>query len=166
MSDRSEIVKSLQGSFVGIQNVSDIPGEAKRILSRRKLHFPYAGDAFANTNTGEVAIGQINSSEYSSGARVVALSIVLSSNLTSDNSNNTTLTFSKRTAGGAATVIATATTNVAGTGNLTRYTAIPLTIIGNAADCAANTVITMQSLKAGTGVALSAFDVDCILEAL
>lgn len=86
--------------------------------------------------------------------RVVTAYISLPVTATAHAANYVTFTLAKRTAGGAATTIATRVTDVAG-GTLTAFAESAMTLTASAVELALNDELTLKAVKAGAGVAIS-----------
>jgi len=69
--------------------------------------------------------------------------------------NNVLFTLAKRTAGGAATTIATRETTVV-LGGLVAFTPSPMVLVAAAVDLLINDALTLKAIKAGAGVAFAA----------
>lgn len=124
------------------------PGAAESDIS-----FPKAVDGAANTTTAETVVGLVGRA-----AKVIGVRYAPAAALTADNTNNAVITVSKRaTGGGSKTTIASITTNVA-SGNWTAWSPKDLVLTATAADLqvAANSEITFEIAKGGTGVAVPA----------
>lgn len=117
------------------------------------ISFVKAADGAAATTTSETVIGHVNFA-----CKIIAARYVPAAALTADNTNNATITVSKRVAGGGSkTTIASITTNVA-SGSWTQWAPKDLTLTATAADLqiAANSGITFEIAKGGTGVIVPA----------
>lgn len=108
-----------------------------------------AADGAAGTTTSETIMGRC------AAGLPIGHTLYLSPQaaLTADNTNNATITISKRTAGASKTTVATLTTNVA-SGNWVAFTpiAIPLTVAVAAGD-----TLQYEIAKAASGVVVPAF---------
>jgi hypothetical protein len=117
------------------------------------ISYVKAAHGAAGTTTAETVIGHVNFA-----CKIIAARYVPAAALTADNTNNATITVSKRVAGGGSkTTIASITTNVA-SGNWTQWAPKDLTLTAVAADLqiAANSGITFEIAKGGTGVVVPA----------
>lgn len=120
-----------------------------------------AQDAAAATATTETAFGALLE-----GGTLTDVFVIPDQALTADNTNNATITVSKRDSAGAnKTTIATLTTNVAG-GSWVQYArkALTITTAGSANVLAAGSGITLEISKAGTGVQIPALTLGFVLE--
>jgi len=116
------------------------------------ISFVKAADGAAGTTTAETVVGHVNWA-----CKLIAARYVPAAALTADNTNNATITVSKRVSGGGSkTTIASITTNVA-SGSWVQWAPKDL-VLGAAADIqiAANSGITFEIAKGGTGVVVPA----------
>lgn len=110
-----------------------------------------AADGSAGAATSELAIFRAAGPET-----VSKVYFVPSANLTADNSNYATLAIAKRDgAGGGSSSVASKTTQVTGSGNLTAFVPLDLGTVSNASMTAGN-VLTVAISKTGTGVVVPA----------
>lgn len=130
---------------VGAVDVASARTVVLYVESVEPFTYNKAQDAAANTTTSETIMGRV------AGAMPIGHTLYFSPQgaLTADDTNYATITISKRTAGGAATTVATAVTNVAGTGSWTAFSPVAVTLT---AAVAADDVLTITVAKAGTGV--------------
>lgn len=119
------------------------------VVSMEPLQFTKAADGAAGTTTAETMIGRV------SAAMPIGhmLYINPAAALTADDTNYATITVSKRTAGASKTTVATAVTNVAGTGSWTAWSPVGFAL--TAAVSAADT-LQIEVAKAASGVQLPA----------
>ncbi len=125
---------------------------AKRLIRHSKLFEKTAADAMASTTTAHTASpGMV----MPCAGRLLGAYFVPHGSATADNTNNATLQVEKSDgAGGSATVMASKTTNVAGTGNLAAGVKKALTLSATEANTrfAKGDLIAPSITKAGTGV--------------
>lgn len=135
------------------------PERAAKALRRHTITImKEADDAAANAATAERTVLRVPA-HMADGIEIQSIHYTPDGAVTADDTNNATITFSKRNgAGGGATVVATATTSTAGTGNLVAHTPeeIPLSATLANRRLAAGEVLTELISKANSGVALAA----------
>lgn len=111
-----------------------------------------AADGTAATATSETVVGIVNAA-----GTIGAVKFAPAAALTGDPTNNAVITLQKRTAGGAATTIASLTT----TASWTQWS--PVTITISAGAVAAGDALTVNITKGGTGVVVPAGVLDVFL---
>lgn len=108
--------------------------------------------------TAATAVTESPVTQVSGPALLTAATFTAPIAVTADATNRLTVTVSKRTAGGAATVMATGTTTAGGLGSLTAFVpvTIPLSTVAGAVALANGDEITVLVSKQGSGVAFAA----------
>jgi hypothetical protein len=171
MTDRAEIVHSMQGQWAGIANVTNVAAETRKILSRRQITYRVPA-VQSNAVLPESCIVQALANTWTNGFRVVEVRFTSANALTADNTNLVTVTLKKRDgAGGSAsnvTTFNTAATAAGGSGNIAAFVPYVPSLTASAVECAANTVLTVTLTGAGTfnNATLGGAIVDVVVEAL
>ena len=151
MSDNSNYVAALVGQAAAMGNVSD--PSATVLATRRRTYKGLVSDAA----TAGTAVTETVLFQAARPGIVKRCTFAAPIAVTAHDTTYATMTVSKRTGSGAATVIATQTTKITGgSGNLTAFVPITLTLTASAAAIAADDVVTILISKASTGVALTA----------
>jgi hypothetical protein len=148
MTDRAELVKTLQGVLGSVAGTTDVPGEVTKMVRRKRLVFRYYSNQAANTNVPEALVDLCDSNAFTNGYKVLTCKFTPAANITADNSAPIVFTLAKRAQGGAATTISTAntaTTAAGGLGSLTSFTSYALTTNTSASEVAANSVLTLTT---------------------
>ena len=130
-----------------------------------KLHRRVYTAHLTDANTANVAMVEFGLFRAANGpVRVISADVTtpVGIDVTADDTDYASVVLSKRTAGGAATVVGTKSTTVAGLG-LTALTPAPVTLVAAAVDLALNDVLTVQLTKTGAGQKVSASTGRCLV---
>ncbi len=124
------------------------------IVQANAFYPKYGADPAASAATTEQVFYAVKAA-----STITSIKIYPNAALTADNSNYATITIAKRSSAGASTTLATAVTNVAGTGSWSAWTVLTLTVSSNA--LVAGDMLTFTITKTGTGVVVpnSVYDV-------
>ena len=144
------MLKTAEKGRLGSTGISNVPGAVELTHRRLATWHNITLEANAAANGTEYHIAR-----FPRACKLVAAHETEHANVAADASNFLTLTISKRTAGGAATSVATLTGNVA----QTLLVPTALTLNSNAAvlELAAGDSLTIKTTKTGTGRALPAY---------
>lgn len=152
-TDRQIIKKAQAGEAVAL-GCTDPIGEVANANSSQFVFAKGADDAMASTTTAETFTGIY----FARACRLK--SIVYSATtggVTADNTNFATVTVSKRDSAGAnLTTIATLTTTITSSGNLSQGVGKALVLTASAVNITAGSTVTYSVAKAGSGVVLRA----------
>lgn len=159
MSDRG-IIKELDlgryGSS-GLANVSDAVAKSHSEM----VVYNFVSTATTNA-VQEVCVWQ----DDVCAGRVKNVKITAPAAWTASDLNYLTFTLSKRTANGAATVVASANGQTTGIGNVTAFLPFTLAITANATDYAVGDMLTFKALQTGNGAVLGLANCNPILSVL
>lgn len=150
-TDREIYKKTLRGQL-GSSNAS-APDDLAAELNEHSHSFLVQDAATAGTDITET---ELYTAKVACRVKLVQVAAPIA--VTAHATTNAVFTLAKRTAGGAATTLATDVTTSGGTGSLTAFAPVdlPLSTAAGALDLAAGDSITFKAIKGSTGVALTA----------
>lgn len=173
-TDRDILTSTIKGELDGTAAAA-VGVEVKKMLrvGRRWVTLHHTTNTAA-ANISDIIVETATDAAFTNGYRVTAFRVTPFQNLTADNTNNVILTLTKYagTAGAAGTTVATvntAATAGGGTGDLTRRVTYNVTVNTTTSEVAANSVLTLTVLNAGTSTAsqnLAGAQFDVLFEAL
>lgn len=151
MATDREILKAADRGAAGDMSPLVSPADASDARHRRAFSFPFTDGGTAGTAVTEEVVFVAPRRAF-----VKAATVAFPVAVTASDTLFATVTLSKRTAGGAATVIATQTTKITGgSGNVAQFVSMPLTLTATAVQLAAGDSLTLAVAKASTGTALA-----------
>jgi hypothetical protein len=128
------------------------PANVVSAQAQRCIFFGLDNSANSQANQAESPVWQ----DDVSAGKVISCKITTPINVTASDSNFITFTLATRTANGAATTIATANTAITGgTGNITAFLPVALTLTANAVQYNKGDQLTFKGIVTGSGVALN-----------
>lgn len=150
MATDRDLLKSAEKARLGSTSISNVADTVEKVHRRTHNWSNITLEANAAANGSEYVVARVpNACKLISAYETEIVTVG------ADASNNLTLTLAKRTAGGAASTLAT----LAGGAAQTQWVATAFTNNSNATllELAAGDVITVKTTKAGTGRALPAY---------
>lgn len=152
-TDRELLTKAQQGELGSVISMTN-PNTAVTDMHSRAVSFPINDAATAGTAVTESVILATTRRILVKGVKLAAPIAV-----TAHDTTYATITVSKRTAAGAAVIVASQTTKLVpagGLGSLVAFVPVALTLVPAVAQLVAGDVLTVLVSKASTGVALTA----------
>jgi len=160
MSDRG-IMKELDLGRFGSAGMANVADAVAKEHSEMAVSYNFISTATTNA-VQEVTVLQ----DDCCAGRVKAVKIIAPAAWTASDLNYLTFTVSKRTANGAATVVATANGQTTGIGNVTAFLPFALAITANATDYAVGDQLTFKALQTGNGAVLGLANCNPLLSIL
>lgn len=162
MATDRELLKAQEAGVAGTVGATDPIGEVAKIHSYTVSFSKASDDAMASTTTSETYTGIYI--PYKCRLKSVTYSAT-TGGITADNTNYATVTVSKRDSAAAnLTTIATLTTTITSSGNITQGAGKACVVTGSAVIITAGSTITFSIAKAGSGVVVRAGTVTLELE--
>jgi len=151
MGDRKKFNDALGSYAASNTGISDAKATADA-MNKRTFHILVADAATAGTAVTETVIVQVQRAGIAKAVRIATPIAV-----TAHDTNYATFTVAKRTGSGSASTIASQTTKITGgSGNVTAFVPVTLTLTDANVVLAAGDVLTIAIAKASSGVALTA----------